>query len=416
MNNKIKNGLLALLIAMPAGNLLSISKHSYDLSDTTRYSESSGHGYDVLPSPGKHNVQPFYYSIQVPDGNYKITVKLGSKKRAGITTVRAESRRLYIQSFKTAKGEFSEHSFIVNKRTAKIDEKESVKLKTRELSTFTWDDKITLEFNGEIPSCASISIEKASDDIPTIFLCGNSTVVDQAYEPWASWGQMIPYFFDDKVCVANYAESGESAGSFLSANRLKKALSQMKAGDYFFIEFGHNDQKYARSGSGAYYIFMYNLKIFIDEIKAKGGNPVLVTPTRRRRFDENGKNINSHGEFPDAIHFIATKENIPLIDLNEKTRILVDALGEEESAKAYVHYKAGTFPGQDKELADNSHFSTYGANQVAQCVLTGIQEILPSLAAHLKPGFHFNPSKPVPFNTFKWDIAPAFETLKPDGN
>lgn len=59
-------------------------------------------------------------------------------------------------------------------------------------------------------------------------LCGNSTVVDQDNEPWASWGQMIPHFFGTDVCIANYAESGESANTFIGAKRLAKALSQIK--------------------------------------------------------------------------------------------------------------------------------------------------------------------------------------------
>ena len=45
----------------------------------------------------------------------------------------------------------------------------------------------------------------------TVFLAGNSTVVDQDKEPYAAWGQMIPAFFEPgKISIANYAESGES--------------------------------------------------------------------------------------------------------------------------------------------------------------------------------------------------------------
>ena len=54
---------------------------------------------------------------------------------------------------------------------------------------------------------------------------------------------MIPHFFGTDVCIANYAESGESANPFIGAKRLAKALSQIKKGDYLFMEFGHNDQK-----------------------------------------------------------------------------------------------------------------------------------------------------------------------------
>lgn len=80
------------------------------------------------------------------------------------------------------------------------------------------------------------------DKVPTIFLCGNSTVVDYDNEPWAAWGQMFPRWFTDQVAIANYAESGESANTFIGAGRLKKALTQMKKGDYLFMEFGHNDR------------------------------------------------------------------------------------------------------------------------------------------------------------------------------
>lgn len=87
-------------------------------------------------------------------------------------------------------------------------------------------------------------------------------------------GTNAPSLFGTDAAVANYAESGESANTSIKANRLKKALSQMKKGDYLFIEFGHNDQKQKGPGKGAYYSFMTNLKIYIDEVKAHGGIPV----------------------------------------------------------------------------------------------------------------------------------------------
>ena len=69
----------------------------------------------------------------------------------------------------------------------------------------------------------------------TLFLAGNSTVVDQDDDPWASWGQMIPRFLIPGIAVSNQAESGLSLGSFLSGNRLKKVLNMMKPGDYLLL-------------------------------------------------------------------------------------------------------------------------------------------------------------------------------------
>jgi lysophospholipase L1-like esterase len=247
-------------------------------------------------------------------------------------------------------------------------------------------------------------------------LCGNSTVVDQTREPWASWGQMIPYFFDNKVCFANHAESGLSANTFIGGNRLKKILSQMKKGDYIFIEFGHNDQKQKGPGTGAWYSFMTSLKTFIDEARDKGGIPVLITPTQRRRFDDAGKNQNTHGEFPDAIRWLAQKENVAMIDLNQITNTLLNSLGVENSKKAFVHYPAGTFPGQNEALADNTHFSTYGAYEVAKCVITGMEKATPEIYQHLKPGYQFSPDQPDNFDLFRWDLSPFTQVEKPDGN
>ena len=308
---------LIFMLGIATSALAQQQTKTYQLADAPRYNEETGYGYDLTTTPEEGSTAPFFFSVNVPDGNYKVTVRLGSKKRAGNTTVRAESRRMFINNLSTKKKEFVECSFLVNKRNTRINATEEVRIKAREKGKLNWDDKLTLEFNGTAPACESITIEPADSSVITVFLCGNSTVVDQDNEPWASWGQMIPAFFDKNVCIANYAESGESANTFIAAGRLKKALSQMKAGDYIFMEFGHNDQKQKGPGKGAYYSFMTSLKTFIDEARLRGAHPVLVTPTQRRSFDENGRIRDTHEDYPEAMRWLAAKENVPLIDLNE---------------------------------------------------------------------------------------------------
>ena len=334
-----------------------------------------------------------------------------------MTTVRGESRRLFVENLPTKKGQFVDETFIINKRTPRISEKEYVRIKPREKAKLNWDDKLTLEFNGDAPVCQSIRIEPANPSVITVFLCGNSTVVDQDNEPWASWGQMIPHFFGTDVCIANYAESGESANTFIGAGRLKKALSQMKKGDYLFMEFGHNDQKQKGPGKGAFYSFMTSLKTFVDEARARGVHPVLVTPTQRRSFDENGKIKDTHLDFPDAVRWLAEKENIPLIDLHAMTRILYEAMGVEESKHAFVHYPANTYPGQDKPSADNTHFNPYGAYQIAKCVIEGMKQAGLPLVKYLRTDNEgYDPACPDARETFKWNESPFTELEKPDGN
>lgn len=127
----------------------------------------------------------------------------------------------FLRKCEDKKGELKPCTFVINKRNTHISEKENVRIKPRERQKLNWDDKLTLEFNGDAPQLSELIIEKVNN-VPTVFLCGNSTVVDQDNEPWASWGQMIPRFFNDSICFANYAESGESANTFIGAGRLKR--------------------------------------------------------------------------------------------------------------------------------------------------------------------------------------------------
>ena len=361
--------------------------------------------------------RPFYYSVAVPDGNYKVTVTLGARRRAARTVVRAESRRLFVEEVATKKGQYATRTFIVNKRSPRIDDRTVVKIKEREKDYLNWDDSLTLEFNGAAPAVRSISIEPDTTAL-TVFLCGNSTVVDQNNEPWASWGQMIPRWFDERVAISNHAESGLTARTFLASNRLDKILSMMKAGDYVFCEFGHNDEKEHRPGDGAWYHYVYNLKIFIDRVRERGGHIVLLTPTTRRRFDDaQQRMVPTHGDFPAAMRMVAEREQVPLIDLNQMTRVFFETLGFEDSKRALVHYPANTFEGQDKPLADNTHFNPYGAYEVAKMVVMGMkQHQLPMLKALRDDWRDFDPSHPDDFNAWHWYPAPAMEVKKPDGN
>lgn len=362
--------------------------------------------------------EPFYFSVKVPDGNYKVTVELGSKKRAAQTVVRAESRRLMVENAVTRKGKFETYSFIVSKRSPEIREGLKVTLKPREHDYLNWDDLLTLEFNGQSPAVERVRIEPDTM-ATTVFLCGNSTVVDQELEPWASWGQMIPRWFTDRVAISNHAESGLSARTFVAGNRLEKVLSMMKPGDYVVCEFGHNDQKEKRPGDGAYYHFAYHLKIFVDKVREKGGNLLFITPTQRRSFDDpvSAKIQETHLDYPDAMREVARREGVPVIELHDMTRDFFETLGYEGSKKALVHYPANTFPGQDKELADNTHFNPYGAYEVAKMVVMGMKQLGLPLTKELREDWaDYDPKNPDNPESFVWYPSRKQDVTKPDGN
>src|SRR5258708_4551372 len=189
-----------------------------------------------------HSEAPFFFSADVAEGNYNVTVTLGGDSRESITTVKAEARRLVLEKVRTAAGESTTRTFTVNVRYREVKSGQQVRLKPRELDNLDWDHRLTLEFNGVRPRVGAIEIARVEDAI-TVYLAGDSTVVDQDKEPWAAWGQMLPRFFKPGVAIANHAESGETLRSFVGEKRLEKVLSQIGAGDYLFIQFAHNDQK-----------------------------------------------------------------------------------------------------------------------------------------------------------------------------
>ena len=365
--------------------------------------------------------KPFSFSVAVPDGNYRVTVTLGAKKRVGQTVVRAESRRHFVDMVSTKKGQYEMVTFIVNKHSPEIkregEKSEVVKLKPREVGYKNWDDSLTLSFCGPSPAVQRIRIEPATD-VTTIFLCGNSTVVDQEEEPWASWGQMITRWFGPQVAIANYAESGLSCTSFLAQLRLDKIISQLKRDDYVVVEFGHNDEKEKKAGDGAWYSYSRNLKIFVDRVREAGGHIIFCTPTARRFFNDDHLTIsNTHGDYPEAMKMVARREQVPVIDLTAMSTVFYEALGEEGSKKSLVHYPANTFPGQDKPLADNTHFNPFGAWEIAKMVVMGMKQIDCPLTTFLRDDWQdFDPASPDDPDTFVWHMSTGSCLTKPDGN
>ncbi len=397
--------------------LLPVNYH-FDMAGAGAYNDFDGYGFDYGTQPTRSGTQPYYFSVRVPDGNYVVTLVLGDKCRDAVTTVRAESRRVMLDEERTRKGQRVKREFVINKRSPAISLRDTVMLNPREVGTKTWDEKLTFEFTGGSPAVESIEIRQAepSDSIVTVFLCGNSTVVDQTDEPWTSWGQIVPAWFDSKVAVSNHAESGERTTSFLGRKRFDKVLSMSKPGDWVIIEFGHNDEKDKTPGSGAWYNFSANLKVLIDRARAAGLNIVLVTPTARRRFDHAGHIVNTHGEYSLAVKAVGEREGVPVVDLTAMTETLYEALGVEGSKRAFVHYPAHQFPGQQAPLADNTHFNQYGATQVAKCLIEGLRHAAPDLGKHIALPEGYDQAHPDSPDDFVWPLSSNASAEKPLGN
>jgi lysophospholipase L1-like esterase len=384
------------------------------LSATSRFTQTTA-GFDLIASPeitgnSCTSDKPFFFSVPIPEGNYRITVVLGGPQ-SSVTTVRAEGRRLMLEKIPTQPDASLTRSFDTNVRYPEIagNPANLVQLKDREQGILNWDHKLTLEFNGDHPSVRSISIEPIPNE-PTIYLAGDSTVVDQYFEPWAAWGQMLPRFFLPGVVIANHAESGETTRSFVTEHRLAKIMTTIKPGDYLFIQFTHNDMK-----PGAVPLDDYKtlLADYIAQTRAKGATPVLVTSMNRRTFDATGHITNSFGGYPDAMREVAAQQKVALIDLNAMSKTLFETLGPEGSIKAFMHYPANAYANQPKAIDDDTHFNSYGAYELARCIVHGIRESNLPVAKFLDPAVpDFNPAHPDPQTEFNLPATPIL--LKSD--
>lgn len=221
-----------------------------------------------------------------------------------------------------------------------------------------------------------------------VFLIGDSTCATKdlaKQNPERGWGQMFQPLFDGTVTVENHAVNGRSSKSFRDEGRWDPILDRLHAGDYVFIQFGHNDQKAqdsTRYADPAQYA--ENLRRYVRETRAKGAVPVLLTPIVRRHFS--GESLDdTHGAYLDAVRQVAAGEQTPLIDAERLTRAWVAELGDEASKAFYMWVEEGTCPLWPDGRQDNTHLNVRGARSVARMIAAQLPQAVPELGERLVP-------------------------------
>ena len=369
------------------------------------YSPQAGHGW--LPSDRS---PPQLFAATLPEGTYRLTITLASGQPSA-TTIRTQCRQLQFESVLTAPGQPSTLITTINIRTPTIpgsDKPVSLKRAPErnydESENPRWHDRLLLEVNSTAPNSPlqSLTIEPAPD-LPVIYLIGDSTVCDQPGEPYSSWGQVLPRWIKPTATVANHAESGESYASFLGERRWDKILTTLKPGDFVLMQMGHNDQKikednYARTG------YVANITRIINEARARGATPILITPPERQRFKD-GLPQDSLGDFPQAVRDTAKALNVPLIDLTPATKTL------------YAHF--GPPPASNVLFApkDATHHNNFGSYLISQIIANHIRDHVPSLASHLRNDLpSINPAAPMSPNDYTLPPSPSLATTRPAGS
>jgi DNA sulfur modification protein DndE len=224
---------------------------------------------------------------------------------------------------------------------------------------------------------------------PVIFLAGDSTMADKPLEgnPERGWGQMFPLYVREGVTVENHAMNGRSTKSFLAQGRWDSLCSRLHPGDYVLIEFGHNDGKQADTNryTPAQTGYRQNLTRFIRDVRERAAFPVLLTPIARRKFDDRGELVDTHGEYPVVMREVAAKEDVPLIDMQKMSADLLLELGPEKSKELYLWVPPGIYPALPEGKKDDTHLVEAGARVMAGIVARGIRELGLPLADLLAP-------------------------------
>ncbi len=219
-----------------------------------------------------------------------------------------------------------------------------------------------------------------------VLLVGDSTVATwAATNPEKGWGQAIPGFFDDRLLIDNRAKPGASSKTFITQGLWTTAKSALRPGDYVLIQFGHNDahgagQPESTDASTDYKTY---LQQYIDETKAKGATPVLVTPMYRRSFDANGNPlpylVDSSGNpyynllpYAVAMREVAEANQVTCIDLFAMSGDLLREIGNTATIAL---------------LAPNdvTHWNQTGAMAMAALVARGLAASTEPLKSHLLP-------------------------------
>jgi len=222
-----------------------------------------------------------------------------------------------------------------------------------------------------------------------IFMVGDSTMADKPTEdnPERGWGQLFREFFDSTVTIENHAMNGRSTRSFIAEGRWQTVIEKVRTGDYVFIQFGHNDEKKEKTDR---YTppedYRKNLMRFVGEARERGGNPVLCTPIVRRRFVKEGKFYDEHGVYPGIVRDLADSLKVPLIDMHRMSWHMIEALGSEASKKVYFWIRPGEYRSLPEGRQDDTHFSEYGAREMARLAVEGLMDLKLGLENHLKKG------------------------------
>lgn len=286
---------------------------------------------------------PIKCTLPVPaNGDYNVTVELGSESAVSTSRVQAELYRIVVPPVKLAAAAYAQHTFSVNVRNEVHDGYSAPGM------------QLDILIDGEAPALHGLGFAPAT--MPTLFVVGDSTLCDwdpaHASAPSErGWAQELSQHLKPGLAVANYADSGDTAGSLYGKFAARGAV--MKAGDYLFIQFGHNDQKNEADRSS----YQANLMKYIQDARDKNATPVLFSPVARK-----GATLANPGfqGLDQQARDLAKSANVAFVDL---TTLAID-----------YYASVPDLPALFMRADESTHFSEAGATAIAGVVVEALRK------------------------------------------
>jgi pectinesterase len=206
-----------------------------------------------------------------------------------------------------------------------------------------------------------------------IVLVGDSTVAEQS-----GWGPGFRRLAKEGVEVVNMAANGRSSRSFIDEGLWAKALAAR--GQYYLIQFGHNDEpgKGAERETDPRTTFRMFITRYVDESRAIGATPILVTSLVRRIYNPDGTIKTTQTPYVEAVRALAAEKHVPLVDLHAISLADAEHAGDE--------VWADLSPRDDKGEVDRTHLNVKGSEVVGRMVAEGLRQSVPELAAQFRLG------------------------------
>jgi pectinesterase len=214
------------------------------------------------------------------------------------------------------------------------------------------------------PAASASHVQSASVHV---VLVGDSTVTDEV-----GWGAGFAHLAAPTVQVTNMSANGRSSKSFIDEGLWAKALA--KRGDYYLIQFGHNDEpgKGPDRETDPGTTYRANMARYIDESRAIGARPILVTSLVRRLYNQDGTIRTTQTPYVDAVRALAAEKHVPLIDLH--------AISLSDAEQAGDDVWADLSPRDDKGEVDRTHLNAKGGEVVGRMVAEALRKAVPELA------------------------------------